>query len=94
MKLTHADVERIAAMCPSGHVTRGDECINIDAHVDEDGDIKIIGEVMRAALELRLDPSQVVNRSSHTEFYQYSEWTSGGGYTHFGVTFLFEPKAV
>lgn len=91
MKLSPQDLPRIVEMVPAAYsIEATKDGICIEASVEE-GDEKIVGQVMRAALTLKLDPSQVVDNTEHVEAYSYSTLTSGGGYTTLKVTFLYEP---
>lgn len=91
MILSRKDVKRIHAMVPAAHtVTAEDDGIRIEAGL-ENGDETIVGQAMRAALALKLDPSQIVDQCVHHEAYSYSTLTQGGGYTNFDVKFLYKP---
>jgi hypothetical protein len=91
VKLKPEDLPRIIEMIPAAYsITAEKDGIRIEASV-ESGDETIIGQAMRAALRLQLDPSQIVDQTEHVEAYSYSTLTSGGGYTTFNVKFLYEP---
>jgi len=89
-RLTSNQLGLVAEACPSGKASLEADGIRITAYVGDDGDIKIIGEVMTFALAYGLEAWQVVNNSTFTAAYSYSEYTSGGGYGEFDVKLLFD----
>lgn len=88
MQLTKEHQARIAQMVPCACVTAEKDGIRLSDLCADDTDF--IAQMIRAALELQLHPLQVRDESSYQKPYQYSEYTSGGGYVDYSVVFLYD----